>query len=244
MKKAHLSKWRQESTCDETDNSGSSEDLEFSTVSVDSSLVEKVKIARQSSEISSSTDAELEYLGIREKFSLTSEQDNDCEHALDLRTNVKKKQKKTYSRRASDSQALDLRICNVVSLKDITPVPPCVPDCDSLINPEEAPPEVVTDVPALIESANNHNVDIDIQSQMIPMDIIEKFNLIRNLKIAPNGAIIPNNIDDPGGMKLEVANEEIVETTPDNPTDQCQPDNGQQHMNGIQFNIHSVKQGA
>ena len=251
MKKAHLSKWRQESTGYEgSEYSCSSEDMELMSLSGDvpPTLEPMVLNPRQISEISSTTEVDLEGLDLRKNVTVKKESENDCDYALDLRTNIRKEEivRNDCSNNTTDNaQALDLRICNVVSLKGISPVPSCVPDCDNLSTPELNSAVVnksaAAVVPNSIRHETNQSVDISIPSKMIPIDIIEKFNLIRNLVISSNGAIIPTNIDDPGGMKLEVAQEEIVETSPDS---YAVSDKDREQANGYQHILNHVKLGA
>lgn len=255
MKKAHLNKWRQERTGVEApDDFGHYEVMDFAASEDGSPTGELTASERQVSEISSTTNSHSGCLDLRTNVKMKVEDDDENNEALDLRTNVKREDKSADG--CSDTltkdynEALDLRICNVVSLKDINPIPSCVPeslsDCDtselSVIDHEQSCANDTASDSVRSESVtseSNPPIDITAPNKMLPIDIIEKFNLIRNLVIASNG-LIPSNIDDPGGTKLEVAQEEIVETSAD---DQA-PGVSRETANGYNYVLHPVKFGA
>lgn len=257
MKKAHLSKWRQEAPRPYGGPPDDYKDYKCVDEDVDSPAGEISLIKRQVSEITS-TSTDLEVLDLRTNVKVEEKVKERPKiekiEALDLRTNTRKcilDDDCSKTRMNGGSQALDLRISDVVSLNGINPIPSCVPeslsDCDTSnhesdqIQTSNIPADTVqtldtesTTEPRTIEGMFTNN-------GMLPLDIIEKFNLIRNLKVAEHG-LIPSNTDDPGGTRLEVAQEEIVETS----SDHSVPDVNMEHVaaNGYNYIIPPIKIGA
>lgn len=255
MKKAHLSKWRQEGPGPFGGAPDDYKDYRCMDTDYDSPAGEISLIKRQVSEITS-TSTDMEVLDLRTNVKTEVKEVPKIERleALDLRINVRNgvlTDDCSSTKLNGSGQALDLRISNVVSLNGINPIPSCVPeslsDCDT--SNLESDQTQNSAEPAETEQNSNNETTITeprtiegmFTNKMLPLDIIEKFNLIRNLVVAEHG-LIPSNIDDPGGTRLEVAQEEIVETT----TDHAVPDVNMEHAaaNGYNYIMHPVKTGA
>ena len=257
MKKAHLSKWRQEAPGPYGGPPDDYKDYKCVDEDIDSPAGEISLIKRQVSEITS-TSTDLEVLDLRTNVKVEEKvkvkPKIESLEALDLRTNTRKgilDEDAPKTKLNGDSRALDLRISDVVSLNGINPIPSCVPeslsDCDTS-NPESdqtqtgtIPKDTVHTVGT--EPATEHRTleGMLTNNRMLPLDIIEGFKLIRNLKVAEHG-LIPSNTDDPGGTRLEVAQEEIVETS----SDHSVPDVNMEHAaaNGYTYIMQPVKIGA
>ena len=255
MKKAHLSKWRQEAPGPYGGPPDDYKDYKCVDEDIDSPAGEISLIKRQVSEITS-TSTDLEVLDLRTnvkaelKVKKAKPKIENLE-ALDLRTNTRKgilDEDGSKTKLNGGNRALDLRISDVVSLNGINPIPSCVPeslsDCDTS-NPESDQTQTGTKPVDTVgtESATEHRTieGMLTNNRMLPLDIIEGFKLIRNLKVAEHG-LIPSNTDDPGGTRLEVAQEEIVETS----SDHSVPDVNMEHAaaNGYTYIMQPVKIGA
>lgn len=250
MKKAHLNKWRQEGPGTVL---GAPDDFRFygrlDPRTGSPAAAGMGGSQKQVSEISSTTASNMEVLDLRTSV-ITKVKEPEMDYtemeALDLRTNVRNSEHCSTDERGN---VLDLRISNVFSLSSVSPVPSCVPesisDCDTSNieleqNHTNIDIEQLPNISVRVDS-NSPPVDITTPNKMLPMEIIEKFNLIRNLVIASNG-LIPSNIDDPGGTKLEVAQEEIVETSSE---EQVVPRSSkEQTANGYNYSMLPVKIGA
>lgn len=243
MKKAHLNKWRSEFY-----DEGMDLPADFSENGSPAAR-ELTPSERQVSDISSTTNMNSGCLDLRMgTVKMKVEADDDSNGPLDLRTKIRNDDCSNNTTKDA-TEALDLRICNVVSLKDINPIPFCVPeslsDSDttnlSAVDNEQSCANDTSSVVTQdsVSSETNPAIENTAPNKMLPIEIIEKFNLIRNLVIASNG-IIPSNIDDPGGTKLEVAQEEIVETSPED------HDSGVsgEATNGYSYVLQTMKHGA
>ena len=257
MKKAHLSKWRQEAPGPYGGPPDDYKDYKCDDEDTESPAGEINLIKRQVSEITSSSDMDVLDLRTNVKDEeKVKEKPKTVERleALDLRTNSKKGEDCSKTSTNGGNRALDLRISNIVSLNGVNPIPSCVPeflsDCDMSNQESDQTQNSATSVDneptptsGSESGTNNRNVEgmVTTNNGMLPLNIIEGFKLIRNLKVGEHG-LIPSNTDDPGGTRLEVVQEEVVETS----SDHSVPDVNMEHAvaNGYNYIIQPIKIGA